>query len=74
MKTIKNKTFDEERSLYSLSNATVLNCTFAGERDGESALKEARSVVVKDCSFSLRYPLWHVEDLDRKSTRLNSSH
>ena len=46
MKTIKNKIFDEERSLYALSNATVLNCTFAGERDGESALKEARSIVV----------------------------
>lgn len=73
MKTIKNKIFDEERSLYALSNATVLNCTFAGERDGESVLKEARSIVVKDCSFSLRYPLWHVEDFTLKASRLDES-
>lgn len=58
---IKNKTFDEERSLYHLENATVKNCVFAGPADGESALKEARNVTVTDCSFSLRYPLWHVK-------------
>ena len=35
---------------------------FAGPQDGESVLKEARNITVKDCSFSLRYPLWHVQD------------
>ena len=34
---------------------------FAGPADGESALKESRDVNVQNCSFSLRYPLWHVE-------------
>lgn len=58
-KQIENQTFDEERALYHLEDAEVINCTFAGPADGESALKEARNVTVDGCSFSLRYPLWH---------------
>lgn len=58
---ICNKTFDEERALYHLQNAEVAECTFAGPADGESALKEARDVTVRHCSFSLRYPLWHTQ-------------
>lgn len=63
MKTqVADKTFDEERALYNLKDAEVLNCTFAGPADGESVLKESRNVIVDGCSFSLRYPLWHVKD------------
>lgn len=58
---ITHKTLDEERALYNLEHADVLDCTFAGPRDGESALKEARDVTVERCSFSLRYPLWHAQ-------------
>lgn len=58
---ITGKQFDEERALYHLQNADVIDCTFAGPADGESALKEARNVGVSNCRFSLRYPLWHVE-------------
>lgn len=62
MKTqIYGKTFDEERALYHLQNTEVAECTFAGPADGESALKEARDVIVRDCRFSLRYPLWHTQ-------------
>lgn len=57
---INYKKYDEERALYNLKNADVINCIFAGEADGESVLKEARDVNLKNCSFSLRYPLWHV--------------
>ena len=60
-KVIKNQCFDEERALYHLQQAQVIDCRFAGEADGESVLKEARDIVLKNCSFSLRYPLWHVE-------------
>ncbi len=60
--TIENKTFDAERALYHLENGTVKNCVFAGRADGESVLKEARKITVEDCSFSLRYPLWHVRE------------
>lgn len=59
---ITGKTYDEERALYNLTDAEVENCTFAGPADGESALKECRNVAVKNCSFSLRYPLWHAEN------------
>ena len=57
---IENKKFDAERALYNLKDSTVKNCTFAGEADGESQLKEARNIKVEGCNFSLRYQLWHV--------------
>ena len=56
---IAQKTFDEERALYNIKNTDVCSCTFAGPADGESVLKECRDITVKDCNFSLRYPLWH---------------
>ncbi|MBQ8041482.1 MAG: DUF3737 family protein [Lachnospiraceae bacterium] len=51
--------FDEERALYHIKNTEVTDCTFAGPADGESVLKETRNILVKNCVFSLRYPLWH---------------
>ena len=57
---IKNKCFDEERALYNLKDAEVVDCIFAGPADGESVLKETENINVLDCKFSLRYPLWHV--------------
>lgn len=60
-KSIKDRQFDEERALYNLKNADVSDCIFAGEADGESVLKEARDINLKNCKLSLRYPLWHVE-------------
>ena len=61
MKIIENQKFDEERALYNLCEAEVNHCVFAGEADGESALKEARDIIVNDTEFDLRYPLWHVD-------------
>lgn len=61
MKQILNQAFDEERSLYNLRNAEVVNCTFAGDTDGESVLKECSRINIQDCKFSLRYPLWHAK-------------
>lgn len=58
---IKKKQFDEERALYHSENAVIEDCVFAGPADGESVLKESRNVEVKNCKFSLRYPLWHVK-------------
>ena len=59
MDIIENKKFDLERSLYNLKDTKVMNCTFEGINDGESVLKEAKNIEVVNCSFSLRYPLWH---------------
>ena len=69
MKLIENKTYDEERALYNLKDSEVKNCTFAGPKDGESVLKEARNIKVVDCNFSLRYPLWH----DKKFELIDSN-
>ncbi len=59
MKEIQNERFGEERALYGLSNTRVANCRFEGPEDGESALKEAQNIELKNCFMDLRYPLWH---------------
>lgn len=58
---IENQVFDEERALYNLKDTEVSNCIFAGEKDGESVLKETRNIRVVNSKFSLRYPLWHAK-------------
>lgn len=63
---IENQTFDMERSLYNIKDTEVFNCIFAGALDGESVLKECRRIDVNDCSFSLRYPLWHAKKFSLK--------
>ena len=61
MKTIENQTFDTERALYNIKDTQVRNCIFAGPADGESVLKETRDILVDNCTFSLRYPIWHAK-------------
>jgi hypothetical protein len=60
MSIIKDRSFDEERALYGIQGADIINCEFAGPADGESALKESGDIGVVDSRFLLRYPLWHV--------------
>ena len=71
MKTIANQTYDEERALYGISNIHLLDCTFAGPADGESAVKEASDVFAEHCFFDLRYPFWHVHRLDIRECRMS---
>jgi len=68
---IDGKQFDEERALYYLQHGDVVDCVFAGPADGESVLKEARDVNLDNCSFSLRYPLWHVEKFHMHDSRMD---
>ena len=72
-KLIVGQTFDAERSLYNLTDAEVKDCIFAGPKDGESVLKEARNVEVIDCRFSLRYPFWHTEGFTAQNCFLDES-
>lgn len=69
-KVVRGGRYGEERALYGLTNALVENCLFEGEEDGESAMKECRGVDVENCRFSLRYPLWHINDLIMSNTEL----
>ncbi|MGN0904815.1 MAG: DUF3737 family protein [Alphaproteobacteria bacterium] len=62
MKKYENLILDEERALYAVRGAKIVGCRFAGSKDGESALKEGRNIIVSDCFFDLRYPLWHTRD------------
>ena len=71
MEIIKQKRFGEERALYNLIDGLLEDCDFSGPEDGESALKEARDIIVKNCRFDLRYPLWHVEKFSLIDSFLN---
>lgn len=68
---VSKKQFDEERALYHLQNADVLDCVFAGPADGESVLKESRAINLERCRFSLRYPLWHVKGFTMKDSEMD---
>ena len=54
-----------------MQNADVVECIFAGPADGESALKESGDVHLKECSFSLRYPLWHVKKFTMENSTMD---
>lgn len=59
MQIIENKSFDMERALYGSDGVKLINCTFEGEADGESALKESKNIESYNSTFKLRYPFWH---------------
>lgn len=59
MEYVRNSTYDEERAFYGKENICAVGCRFDGPRDGESAFKECRSIVARECYFNLRYPFWH---------------
>lgn len=59
MELIVGKRFGEERALYGAVGVRIEQCSFSGDEDGESALKESREVEIENTTFYLRYPLWH---------------
>lgn len=59
-RNIRNQTYSKERSLYNISNVTIMDCEFIPlNDDGESPLKECDNIKLVNCTFSLRYALWH---------------
>ncbi|MCR5112077.1 MAG: DUF3737 family protein [Ruminococcus sp.] len=71
MHLIENMTYDSERALYNIKETLVKNCTFAGPADGESVLKETRDIIIDNCSFSLRYPVWHAKKYELRNSHLD---
>ncbi len=67
---IEGKRFGEERALYASHGVHVRNCSFDGEEDGESALKESSHVLVEDTYCNLRYPFWHDTVLELRGCQL----
>lgn len=71
--TFEGMIYDEERALYNLTGANLCDCVFAGPADGESALKECRDIRLENCSFSLRYPLWHTQNFEMTDSRMDEN-
>ncbi len=63
MTVIRNRIFSSERDLYNAEDLLLEDCRVEGEEDGESFLKESRSITLKRCRLDLRYPLWHCRDI-----------
>ena len=73
MKTITNKTFDEERALYGVCDILVKDCAFDGPADGESAFKEGQQITAENCFFNLRYPFWHDNGLKIENCEMTAA-
>lgn len=73
MEIIENQRFGEERALYGTTGALVKNCIFDGAEDGESALKECADITAEGCTFALRYPFWHNDNLKIKGCEMKST-
>ena len=58
-----NERFGEERALYGVDGLELIDCSFDGLEDGESALKEGKNISCENVFFNLRYPLWHDENI-----------
>lgn len=65
MKTYTNKYFEGERILYGLQNANLDGITFG---HGESPLKEAKDINIKNSIFKWKYPLWYDENVNVDNT------
>lgn len=73
MEIYKDLVLDEERALYGLHGAHILNCRFEGPADGESAIKECADLEIENCDFLLRYPLWHVSGAHMQNCRMTQT-
>ena len=60
MNTYIQQTFTGERALFAAHDAEIVDCTF---ENGESPLKESRSLILKGDMFRWKYPLWYAKDI-----------
>ena len=61
----KNKYFEGERILYGANNLELDGITFG---HGESPLKEAKNVNIKNSIFKWKYPLWYAKNVELTNT------
>lgn len=62
---IENQHFTGERALFKTNDAEIRNCLFD---NGESPLKESKSLHIEGCTFGYKYPLWYGEDFEVKNS------
>lgn len=72
MQLLVNEKFDQERALYGVSSVHLVGCSFDGEADGESALKESDNIKAEKCLFNLRYPFWHDVGIEISESEMTS--
>ena len=60
MEIIKKKSLAGERALFFGQNLQIEDCTFA---DGESPLKHSENILLLNCSFDWKYPLWYSKNI-----------
>ena len=73
MKIFENQTFSKERDFYGSENIKLINCTFKGIEDGESAFKESKNILIESCLWDLRYPFWHDNKVVINDTTLTTN-
>lgn len=61
MKTLNRGYYTGERALYMSENLKIREGTFA---DGESPLKESRNLILENCLFKWKYPLWYCRNVE----------
>ena len=63
MEEIRQKRFIGERAAYGSRDIKFTDCVF---EDGESPLKESRSIELEGTMFRWKYPLWYCRDVKAK--------
>lgn len=67
MEIIREKSFSGERALFASRELDIRDSVFF---DGESPLKESRSIRLDGCIFKWKYPLWYCEGVSVRGTTL----
>ena len=60
MKKVSRQFYTGERALFSVNNMHLVECTFDA---GESPLKESSNLLLDNCLFKWKYPLWYGRDI-----------
>ena len=60
MEKIYEKHLTGERALFKQENTEIYYSTFS---DGESPLKESSNIIIDNCSFKWKYPLWYSNNI-----------
>jgi hypothetical protein len=61
MKEYRGQRFSGERALFKEQDAKITGCWFEG---GESHLKESRDLIIDECTFKWKYPIWYSKNIE----------
>lgn len=60
MKKVQRQFYTGERALFAVKDMHLIECTFDA---GESPLKESSNLLLDNCLFKWKYPLWYGKDI-----------